>query len=53
MTRNGFNAYPSEVGASCVGATRWILCADALYMQITGKTPEEVFPNIGKAEVHA
>jgi hypothetical protein len=29
------------------------LCADALYMKITGKTPEEVFPGIGKAPVHA
>ncbi len=29
------------------------LCADALYMEITGKTPEEAFPSIGKAPVHA
>lgn len=29
------------------------LCADALYMQITGKTPEEVFPSIEKAPLHA
>jgi hypothetical protein len=29
------------------------LCADALYMQITGKTAEEVFSNIAKAALHA
>jgi hypothetical protein len=37
------------------GELRWNdevdLCADALYMQITGKTPDEVFPSIGKAPV--
>jgi hypothetical protein len=39
------------------GEIRWSdeieLCPDALYMQITGKTPEEVFPNLLKAQVHA
>jgi hypothetical protein len=39
------------------GELRWSdevdMCADALYMQVTGKTPEEVFPGIGKAPVHA
>ena len=29
------------------------ICADAQYMKITGKIPEEVFPSIGKAPVHA
>ena len=29
------------------------LCADALYMEITGKTPDEVFPGLSKAPVHA
>jgi len=29
------------------------LCPDALYMEITGKSPEEVFPSLGKAEVDA
>jgi len=29
------------------------LCADALYLQITGKTPEEVFPNLARARVDA
>jgi hypothetical protein len=29
------------------------LCADALYLQITGKTPEEVFPNLARVRVDA
>lgn len=29
------------------------LCPDALYMEITGKAPEEVFPNLLKAQVNA
>ena len=29
------------------------LCADALYLEITGQQPDEVFPRLGKASVHA
>lgn len=29
------------------------LCADALYMEITGKTPDEVFANLRKVPVDA
>lgn len=29
------------------------LCPDALYMQVTAKTPEQVFPNLDESEVHA
>jgi hypothetical protein len=29
------------------------LCPDALYLRLTGKTPEEVFPNLKAAEIHA
>lgn len=29
------------------------LCADALYLEITGKRPDEVFGNLSKAAVHA
>jgi len=29
------------------------LSADALYMQLTGKTPEAVFPGLAKAPIHA
>jgi hypothetical protein len=39
------------------GEVRWSdtieLCPDALYLEITGKAPEEVFPNLLKAQVHA
>jgi hypothetical protein len=35
------------------GEVRWTdqidLCPDALYMEITGKSPEDVFPNLRKA----
>jgi hypothetical protein len=27
------------------------ICPDAAYLQITGKTPEEVFPNLTKVEI--
>lgn len=44
-----------SIGSS--GEIRWSdevdLCADALYMEITGKSPEEVFPNLRKAKVDA
>lgn len=29
------------------------LCPDALYLQLTGKRPEEVFPSLKRAEVDA
>jgi hypothetical protein len=29
------------------------LCPDALYMKLTGKTVEELFPEFGKAKSHA
>ena len=29
------------------------LCPDAMYMRVTGKRPEEVFPNLKRAEVDA
>ena len=39
------------------GEIRWTdeidLCPDALYMEITGKSPEEVFPNLSKVNVDA
>jgi hypothetical protein len=44
-----------SIGAS--GEIRWgdaiDLCPDALYMQLTGKSPEDVFPNLKKAGVSA
>jgi len=39
------------------GEVRWSdevdLCADALYMEITGKAPDVVFPSLGKAPIDA
>jgi len=39
------------------GALAWgdslDLCPDALYLRLTGKTPEEVFPKLKSREVHA
>jgi len=29
------------------------LCPDSMYMQLTGKAPEEVFPNLARTEVGA
>ncbi|MFQ5754136.1 MAG: DUF2442 domain-containing protein [bacterium] len=29
------------------------LCPDAIYMEIAGKTPEQVFPNLQTEEIHA
>jgi hypothetical protein len=46
-----------NVSIGSAGELRWSdevdLCGDALYLQITGKSPEEVFPDIGKAAIHA
>ncbi len=29
------------------------LCADSLYLQLTGKTPEELFPKLRREQPHA
>jgi hypothetical protein len=29
------------------------MCPDALYLRLTGKTPEEVFPNLREMSLHA
>jgi len=43
-----------SIGAS--GEIKWSdevdLCPDSLYLEITGKSPEEVFPNLMKAQVN-
>jgi hypothetical protein len=53
---NDLEAFQS-VSIGSGGEVRWSdevdLCADALYMEITGKTPEEVFPSLAKATLHA
>ncbi len=46
-----------DVSIGSGGELRWgdavDLCPDALYMQLTGKSPEEMFPNLSKAGVRA
>ena len=46
-----------EVHIDDSGALAWgkqlDLCPDALYLRLTGKTPEEVFPNLKATGVHA
>jgi len=44
-----------SIGSSgeLVWGTEVDLCPDSLYLQITGKKPEELFPNIKKEFIHA
>ena len=51
---------PQAFSNVCIGSSgeiKWSeevdLCPDALYLQITGKSPEEVFPSLAKASVNA
>ena len=60
--RGVFKAWDSEVDFGDVhvgdqGQIAWNdeleVCADTLYMRITGKSPEEVFPNLGEMSLNA
>ena len=46
-----------KVHISANGAITWSdqidMCPDALYLQISGKTPEEVFPKLRAAKIDA
>ena len=46
-----------QVRITKLGALEWPsnldLCADALYLKLTGKQPEEVFPALRKHATHA
>ncbi|MDR1191619.1 MAG: DUF2442 domain-containing protein [Verrucomicrobiales bacterium] len=46
-----------QVTISEDGAPVWAgeidLCPDALYLQLTGRRPEEIFPNLNVSFVHA
>ena len=46
-----------QVRITKLGALEWRgelnLCADALYLKLTGKQPEEIFPTLGKRVTHA
>lgn len=47
----------ARLSIGTAGELRWSdevdLCADALYLEITGKQPDEVFPSLRKVSVHA
>ena len=43
LAEAGYPEWPGEID----------LCPDALYMKLTGKSPEEVFPTLHKLPVHA
>ncbi len=53
---NDPNAF-ARVSIGSAGELRWSdevdLCADALYIEITGKEPDEVFPSLRRVSVHA
>lgn len=46
-----------QVRTTAEGAVEWPgeidLCPDALYLQMTGKKAEELFPALAKREIHA
>ncbi|MGA1841920.1 MAG: DUF2442 domain-containing protein [bacterium] len=46
-----------KVTIGSIGELKWgdniDLCPDSLYLQLTGKDPEEIFPNLKKESVHA
>ena len=46
-----------DVSIGSGGEIRWgddvDICADALYMELTGKSPDDVFPNLKRAGVNA
>jgi hypothetical protein len=43
LTENGHPEWPGDLD----------LCPDALYMQLTNKRPEEVFPTLSRLPTHA
>ena len=53
---NDYSAF-QKVYIGSYGEIAWSdkidLCPDAIYMEITGKTPEQLFPNLQTEEVHA
>lgn len=50
-------AFFSAVRVASHGAVEWgsglDLCPDALYMRLTGRSPEELFPALRSAHAHA
>ena len=53
---NNYNEFKNvSIGSS--GELLWgsevDLCPDSLYLEITGKKPEEIFPNLKRESIHA
>lgn len=44
-----------HIGSGCeiAWSEEMELCSDSLYLQITGKAPEDIFPNLARAAVSA
>jgi len=51
--REFFESVRTDVSGALAWGDSLDLCPDALYLRLTGKTPEEVFPKLKSSEVHA
>ena len=51
--REFFESVRIDEGRALAWGDSLDLCPDALYLRLTGKTPEEVFPKLKSSEVHA
>lgn len=51
--RRFFDKVRIENGRTLVWGEHLDLCADALYLRMSGKTPADVFPNLKASKVHA
>ncbi|MDZ4814760.1 MAG: DUF2442 domain-containing protein [Verrucomicrobiota bacterium] len=49
----GFEAAHKGEGGSVEWSESADLCADALYLKLTGRRPEDIFPALKKVTVHA
>lgn len=50
---NNFKKVSIGPSGELLWGTEVDLCPDSLYLQITGKKPEELFPNIKREQIHA
>ncbi|MGH9782831.1 MAG: DUF2442 domain-containing protein [Terriglobia bacterium] len=51
--RRFFESVRIDEGGALAWGDSLDLCPDALYLRLTGKTPEDVFPKLKSREVHA
>ena len=50
---NVFQNFQVENGRSITWTDEIDLCADSLYLEMTGKTPEDIFPKLRAEDVNA